>query len=65
MSTTNSSMIPRKSTAESEADRRYQETRVALAELEASRLIDGDEMLAWIDCWGVDDEPDPRFVEMP
>jgi predicted transcriptional regulator len=58
-------MISRQSTDEGEAERRNRQTRAALAEFEAGRLVDGDEVLAWIDRWGADDEPDPRFAVMP
>lgn len=39
--------------------RRDEETREALAELDAGNLVDGDEVLAWIDTWGSDDELQP------
>lgn len=39
--------------------RRAEETREALAELDAGNLVDGDEVLAWIDTWGSDDELQP------
>ncbi|MFE8032992.1 CopG family ribbon-helix-helix protein [Thiohalocapsa marina] len=32
--------------------RRDEETREALAELDAGQVVDGDEVLAWIDSWG-------------
>jgi len=32
--------------------RRDQETREALAELDAGQLVDGEEVLAWINSWG-------------
>lgn len=39
--------------------RRDKETREALAELDAGQVVDGDEMLAWIDSWGSDKELEP------
>ena len=38
---------------------RDQETREALAELDAGQLVDGDEVLAWIDSWGCENELEP------
>ncbi|WP_295880404.1 CopG family ribbon-helix-helix protein [uncultured Thiohalocapsa sp.] len=38
---------------------RDQETREALAELEAGSLVDGDDVLAWLDSWGSDNELEP------
>ncbi len=40
-------------------ERRDDETREALAELDAGQVIDGDEVLAWIDSWGSDKEHEP------
>ena len=43
-------------------DKRFQrleETKDALAELNAGELIDGDEVLAWLDSWGTDHEREP------
>jgi len=34
---------------------RLEETREALAELEAGDLVEGDEVLAWLDSWGAHD----------
>mgnify|MGYP001822237590 FL=1 len=39
--------------------RRDEETREALAELEAGQVVDGDEVLAWIDSWGSEHEREP------
>jgi predicted transcriptional regulator len=39
--------------------RRDEETREALAELDAGQVVDGDEVLAWIDSWGSDNEREP------
>ncbi|TVQ83897.1 MAG: ribbon-helix-helix protein, CopG family [Chromatiaceae bacterium] len=39
--------------------RRDQETREALAELDAGQVVDGDEVLAWIDSWGSENEHEP------
>lgn len=38
---------------------RDEETREALADADAGRLVDGDAVLAWLDGWGADDEPPP------
>lgn len=38
---------------------RLGETQAALAELEAGDLIEGDEVLAWLDSWGTDREREP------
>lgn len=32
------------------------ETRQALSEIESGDVIDGDEVMAWIESWGSDDE---------
>ncbi|TVQ85799.1 MAG: ribbon-helix-helix protein, CopG family [Chromatiaceae bacterium] len=39
--------------------RRDEETREALAELDAGQVVDGDEVLAWIGSWGSDKELEP------
>ena len=39
--------------------RRDDETREALAELDAGQVVDGDEVLAWIDSWGSENEREP------
>jgi predicted transcriptional regulator len=39
--------------------RSLEETKDALAELNAGELIDGDEVLAWLDSWGTDHEREP------
>jgi len=39
--------------------RRDEQTREALAELDAGQVVDGDEVLAWIDSWGSDKEVEP------
>jgi predicted transcriptional regulator len=39
--------------------RRDQETREALVELEAGSLVDGDDVVAWLDSWGSDNELEP------
>jgi predicted transcriptional regulator len=39
--------------------RRDAETQEALAELDAGQVVDGDEVLAWIDSWGSDNEREP------
>jgi predicted transcriptional regulator len=38
---------------------RLEETREALAELEVGDLVEGDEILAWLDSWGTSDEREP------
>jgi predicted transcriptional regulator len=44
---------------EDQRQRRDQETREALAELDAGHVVDGDEVLAWIDSWGSKNEREP------
>ena len=39
--------------------RRLEETKDALAELDAGELIDGDAVLTWLDSWGTDHEREP------
>lgn len=39
--------------------RRDQETREALAELDAGQVVDGEDVLAWIDSWGSKNEREP------
>jgi predicted transcriptional regulator len=39
--------------------RRDEETREALAELDAGQVVDGDEVLDWIDSWGSKNEREP------
>jgi predicted transcriptional regulator len=39
--------------------RRNDETQEALAELEAGQVVDGDDLLAWIDSWGSESEREP------
>ncbi|MEY6431231.1 CopG family ribbon-helix-helix protein [Thioalkalicoccus limnaeus] len=39
--------------------RRDEETREALSELDAGQVVDGDEVLAWIDSWGSKNEREP------
>ncbi len=39
--------------------RRLEETRQALAELDAGDLVDGEEVLAWLESWGTEHEADP------
>jgi len=36
-----------------------EETREALAELDEGQLVDGDDVLAWIDSWGSENEREP------
>lgn len=44
---------------EDQRARRLDETKQALAEMEAGELIDGDEVLTWLDSWGSDPEREP------
>jgi predicted transcriptional regulator len=39
--------------------RRDAETREALAEVEDGQVIEGDDVLAWIESWGADNEREP------
>jgi predicted transcriptional regulator len=39
--------------------RRLEETKEALAELDAGEVVDGDEVLAWLESWGTDHEREP------
>ena len=39
--------------------RRDEETREALAELDAGQVIDGEDVLAWIYSWGSEHEREP------
>jgi len=46
---------------ETTRERMRRETLEGLADVEAGRTIDGDEVLAWIESWGKDEEvPTPR-----
>jgi len=39
--------------------RRDEETREALTDLDAGQVVDGDQVLAWIDSWGSKNEREP------
>lgn len=39
--------------------RRDEETRAALAALDAGSLVDGDDVIAWLESWGSDNELEP------
>ena len=39
--------------------RRLAETRQALSEVKEGQLIEGDEVLDWLDSWGTEDEKAP------
>ena len=39
--------------------RRDEETREALTDLDAGQVVDGDQVLAWIDSWGSENEREP------
>lgn len=41
--------------------RRNQETQESWEDYKAGRVIDGDDMMAWLDSWGTDDEKEPPF----
>ncbi len=46
---------------ENQQQRMYRETLEGLADVEAGRLIDGDQVQSWIESWGSDNElPPPR-----
>ena len=46
---------------ENQQQRMYRETLEGLADVEAGRLIDGEQVMAWIESWGSDKElPPPR-----
>lgn len=36
-----------------------EDTKAALSEVEAGDLIDGEEVLAWLDSWGTEQEREP------
>ena len=36
-----------------------EETREALADIQAGRIVAGDEVMGWLDSWGTDDEKAP------
>ncbi|PCJ44655.1 MAG: transcriptional regulator [Moraxellaceae bacterium] len=36
-----------------------EETQQALADVEAGRLVDGDEVIEWVESWGAQDEKEP------
>jgi predicted transcriptional regulator len=44
---------------EDQRQRRDEETREALAELDAGQLVDGEDVLAWIDSCGSKNEREP------
>jgi len=44
---------------EDQRARRLEETQQALAEMEAGELIDGEEVLTWLDGWGTGSEREP------
>ena len=41
-----------------ERKKRHAETLLAIESIEAGRFVEGDEVLAWLDAWGSDDEPE-------
>ena len=40
---------------------RNQETRASWEDYQAGRVIAGDDMIAWLESWGTDDEKEPPF----
>ena len=36
-----------------------EDTQLSLAQAEAGQLVDGDEVMNWIDSWGSEDEKEP------
>ena len=38
---------------------RLEETKLALADVEAGQVIEGEAVMAWLESWGDDDELDP------
>lgn len=38
---------------------RLEDTKAALSEVEAGDLIDGEDVLAWLDSWGTEQEREP------
>jgi len=44
---------------EEQRRQRFLETREALADLDAGRVIDSDAVLEWIDSWGAPEEREP------
>ena len=47
---------------EARKQQRLEETREALADIKAGRLIDGAEVMDWLESWGNDDEKAPPRV---
>ncbi len=45
-----------------ENERRWAETVEALSSVRAGRVVDGDEMMAWIESWGRREEKPPRWI---
>lgn len=41
--------------------RRNLETLESWGDYKAGRVIDGDEVMAWLESWGTDDEKEPPF----
>lgn len=39
--------------------RRNQETLASWEDYQASRVIEGDQVMAWLDSWGTEDEKEP------
>ncbi len=44
---------------EKREDRMLEETREALADIRAGRVVDGAEVIDWLDSWGTDEENTP------
>ena len=46
---------------ENQGQRMYRETLEGLADVEAGRVIDGDQVVSWIESWGSENElPSPK-----
>ena len=44
---------------EKREDRMLEETREALADIRAGRVVDGAEVIDWLNSWGTDEENTP------
>ena len=39
-----------------------EETQQAMTDVEAGRVVDGEEVLAWVESWGTPDEKEPPIL---